>query len=517
MSAKLPILNIGAAGVNTDMDPAALAPEWFTNGINFQLKNGKIYTYGGDTLIASAPSGFGGVVIIAMPVGDSYSYIVMGATAIWLFNGSTWTNITPALFTGSVNATLWTACLLGNIAVLNHPAVGPFYYYSGIGGGLCLPLPWTATQTWQAANKYCYVMRSCRNFLFAMNMVESGVQYLNSYRWSNPAVNNGIPSTWDILDLAAIAGQANILGDGGSIIDGAPLRSAFVIYCTKQITVLTYVGGTYIWNAAQLSNAVGLLTTNCIANIFTKHVFISEDDILITDGNSIGSIMDQRLRAMIVGQLDATSYHSSFAAYNSQTKEVWICVPQVGHSAPNIAFLYSSLHDTIAIRNIAHGITGIAFGPVNTTTTTWDSDSPNTWDYDSTDWNYDTSSLFGAVVLGVAAGALYDLSQKDNSAPSGLSLTRQTCALNAEDTMNTAVAIYPLVTCSGPIMITVGAQEYYGAPIVWQPSLQFDPATDYKVDFESTGKLHSWNISTIGTNDLVLSGLTIEYVPNGVR
>ena len=99
----------------------------------------------------------------------------------------------------------------------------------------------------------------------------------------------------------------------------------------------------------------------------------------------------------------------------------------------------------------------------------------------------------------------------------GTTLERIGCQLNAPEEMNTVIAVHPSIVCTGPVSIQVGAQEFKGATIVWEAAVSFNPNTDYKADFMSTGKFHSWRISSIDIYPFILTGLEFEYITNGVR
>jgi hypothetical protein len=298
MQALSTIKLLGDVGVNYDLEPCDLPPDAFTSGNDYILRNGKIQSYTGSRLLNSGPGNTTNMSNIMYLVASTGNYYLAFGTGVYVYNGSTWTNITsvgyPVLSAG--NALLWTWCKLGAIPVCSNPQGYPQYWSPQSISQKLIDLPFSITQTWNAKGFRCKTIRAHKNFLFALGMYEGINDYPNNYRWSTAADSNGIPFTWDETDLSGIAGTASILGNSGPIVDGLTLRDAFCIYSTDSITILDYVGLPYVWKARTLSSTIGLLTANCIAEVNGIHIFLSKTDICINDGNAIRSISDRRIR-----------------------------------------------------------------------------------------------------------------------------------------------------------------------------------------------------------------------------
>ena len=520
MSKILSLNDLGSFGVNTDIEQSELDKQIFTSGQNFLLSDGKIQTFNGSTKTSAAgPFTFPGMISYHNNVGFSY-YLVLTATNILKYDGATWSDITR---TGGVpllagDEFLWTICELGTQDIMNNSHGYPIYYNVRLIPDACLDLPWDATNTWRTKAKQCKVMRSHKNFLFALGMTEGAIEYPNSYRWSNPAVNNGVPNSWDEAVIGTQAGKAEILGGGGNIIDGHSLRDAFCIYSSSHVDVLDYIGGTYVWRSRQLSTIAGILTSNCLADIFTAHIFLTDGDILYNDGNSIKSILNKRMRTMLNGAIDTTYYDRSFAVTDRKNKEVWICIPENGASLPTLAFVYNWINDTVSLRDLDGLWSSLTFGPISISTSTWaSSDEP--WNTDAVRWSFDASSPFSDSVIAInyTDNSLYTLAANDGSLAYNTTLERLSFSIESEEAVVSIKSAYPKFRSMGDVSIQIGAQDYHGAPTRWQPPIIFNPANMRKVDIRSTGKLHCWRIQSVDAIPFIFTGIDFEYEINGMR
>ena len=521
MPSPLRISNLGNQSVNFDLEPCDLPPEVFTYGTNYRLINGKVEAFNVSKTLTTPSLGFTAGML--MPVlGESGNfYLLMGKTAAYVYNGTTWTNITSAVGYGALGAgdeLLWQNCLLGQIPIVNNAQHYPEYWSPQQTSQVLQPLNFKVGSTWQAMGYHAKIIRSHMGYLFALNLSEGSTRLATSYRWSHPADTNGLPFTWDETDLTAIAGKASVGGDSGAIVDGLSLRNSFVIYCQRAIHVLDYVGGEFIWQRRLLTNNHGLLAKNCVAEALGVHYFLSDGDILSNDGNSVKSILHKKMKTKLTNNLDATYFVNSFAYTNPITKEIWFCVPENGNVLPTLAIIYNYVNDTISLRKLPGTYTGISFGPVLGTPVLW-SNTSNTWATADKVWSYDPTSQFSKTIVATdrTSSSIYSLELSDGTIDQNTILERLSLPLEGQEVAITTTAVYPHLTCTGPVNIQLGAQSFVGAPVRWKPAVSFDPNTKRKVDIRVTGTLLSWRITSIGVNQFTMSGMDIEYVVSGAR
>jgi hypothetical protein len=512
----------GDAGVNWDLEPCDLEPDYFTSGANFILRNGKIETCNGSKVIYS-PGGLSALKlskIVYVQADIDRFYLAMGLKAVYCFNGTAWSDIGSGTYSlmNAGDEFFWTYCKLGLIPIINNPQGYPQYWSPAVASQAVTNLPYAVGQTWEQKGYRCNVIRAHKNFLFALGLHEGTSYYPNKYRWSTPADNNGIPYTWDEVDLSAIAGSSSILGNAGPIVDGMTLRDSFLIYCTDSITILDYAGDANVWRARSLSQSIGLLAADCIADINSTHIFLSNNDIYVTDGNSLKSITNRRIKTKLKGLINSTHYKKSYCVVNEQNKEVWFCFPSANAIYPDTAIIYDLVNDKLSIRSIERPITSMCYGNTFISSPTWATAS-GTWETTQGNWNTDYSSVFSQDVIGIEplAGGVYNFGATDETTTAYTNLERIGVVFGDQRTVTSITRLYPHMEGSSQVSIRAGSQEFVGGPVRWADAVLFNPSTDRKVDIRTTGKLHSWSIRAIDAKPFTYSGMDIEYVVNGAR
>jgi len=542
----------GDFGVNSDIPGIDLDPSFFTSGINFKIEDGKLKSFNGSTVVATPTEGYAWNTVpitqtwdtvplattwetgsgLPQPYndaaqlcywiyGDINYYILLGSNAINAFDGASWYDFSSSggYALTAAQAFEWTVCQLGGITVINNPNhTFPEYISSAISPTKFRSLQFSPGMSWATKGIVAKVIRSHKNFLFAMNLIESGVEYPDTYRWSNPADINSIPYTWDEEDVAAIAGRSSFSGSGGSIVDGMSMRDSFCMYSKGEINLLDYTGDDFVWRARKLSSGTGLLTQNCIAEFYGKHLFLSSGDLILNDGNSLESILTGRLRSRIANSISTTYYSRSFLVTDPQRKEIWTCIPEEGHELPNLAVVYNYQTNKISLRDLPENLSAATYGSSKLVTNTWNG-SGDTWETATNPWNFNPESPFTNSIIGVdpTISGLYALSFSDRTIDYGTYLERDSYAFDSSFNVTTVLRAYPHIDCEGPVLIQFGSKYGSNNSIEWTPAVTFDPNTDRKVDLRTTGVYHAWKISSIGNNKMIYSGMDVEYVLNGVR
>lgn len=568
MTERLSINNIGTKGLNTDISPWDLPPEFLTNAFNFKVGLNSVYSTGGYADWDAPTTGFNAGFLMSSGNTSGNYWIVAGRTEVDCFDGFTFTDISSAAGYAGLSTNdelLWTGCNLGNIPVVNNPQAHPEYWSPASPGQVLQPLMWDAANTWAVQGVTCRVIRAHKNFLFALNITDV-TEKPDTYRWSTAADTNSLPVTWDETDTAYIAGVASLGGDGGDIVDGLTLRDSFIIYSRKAIDVLDYTGGEFIWKRRELSDTIGCLNTNCVVEANGFHYFISQNDVMRTDGTTIESIIHGSIKNKFLDELDYTRFRMCFVMHNANKKEVWFCIPTGGTDYASRAYVYNWQEKTWAIRdlpNCAYAAFGILYagtvGPAGLggdgygdnsgapagASPTW-ANWAGTWENQSGTWNSGSFGLGTTTTLPDGTPDpggtpyTYNLQTEFADAPvcvlnsdsslkilepiSGItSGTRQTTLertnfpLDGLQQVTTITEVYPKIRGISPVSIQFGSHKLPGGSITWKPAITFTPGTDRKLNIRSTGSLHAWRIVSEGITDWELTGMDIVYERNGVR
>ena len=515
------ILNLpklASRGLNSDVDPWDLPPEFITHGANFRIDAGSVQSYGGHSVIATAPTLFDPGYMILARTKVSPFLVMPGSDKIYSYIGGTYIDISGGISVSSDDVFKWSGCLNGSIVVLNNIELYPIYW---AGSGDFITLPWSIDDdtTWQDKGYSCEVMRQHKNYLIALNLRED-IDKPDSFRWSHPADENGIPFTWDEFASNGTAGIQALGGDGGHIVDGLSLRDSFIIYSQNAINVLDLSGDEFIWRRRELSATVGLLSKDCVVEVKGVHYFLSLGDILTNDGNTVRSIAHNIIQDRLATNINTEFVSRSFAFRNDKRKEVWFCVPEGTSETVNIAYIYQWRDQTWSVRDLPSGTSFLIVAPESSPVETYELDDSITYD-DRTDKYSDGVAEVSfdnfAYATNNTSSELHLLENKIPVDDLDTVLERTDMALPDQIAVTTLTRLYPHIKGANPVRIQVGSQDRAGGSVRWKPYQVFDPKTQRKVDIRTTGALHAWRILSEGKGEFTFSGMDVEYQIDGIR
>jgi hypothetical protein len=450
---------------------------------------------------------------------DGDYWIVAGQSAVYKYDGATWTDISSATGYGTLTLNdreLWTSCQIGKIPVVNNSKLYPEYY---VPGSPLQPLIFDATRDWSDVNQKCKVIRAHKNILFGLHLDDAGVDSPDTYRWSHPADTNGIPSSWDETDRFFLAGKASLGGDGGKIIDGASLGDRFYLYSEKAVDVLDYTGDVFVWNRREVSNVTGVLSKECIVQQAGLHFLIVDGDIVVNNGQELKSIASNRVKKRINNNLNAEFYNRAFAVGNEHLKEVWFCFPEANSQYVTTAYIYNTDTDTWSIKELSQDVLlGAAYGKHTYSDTAFDS-VVGTFQDQFQPFGSTLGSPLNNTIVGIDAssGYLVTLDPKYSQEDLDTIIERTNVPVEGHVKVTTITSIIPHIKASGAVSIQVGSHDFAGSPVRWKAPIAFDPNTQRKISVRTTGELHAWRVSSIGSVGFELSGMDIIYEEAGLR
>lgn len=560
----MPILNvrnIGSVGVNSDIEPWDLPPDALTDGINYRLSANKLQSVGGTKPVAPASGDQIGHITQSTDFSGNSTWVLCGENSIKLYDGQGFTDIGNSLVRdarfANLDPTKWSSCRIGQVVFLNHPQLYPVYWVDGQGSAdPAKPLDWHINaETWDSVGNSCRIIRAHKNFVFALGMQEGSEEYRDKIWWSHPAEPNGIPFSWRPTSEQpdSIAGWVN-LGRGGSIVGGESLRDSFVVYSEEAVNVMDFTGDALGWRRRSVSSAAGLASKEALVEVQGTHFFISPGDIQTFDGNSIGSIMHNRLRKRLASRANIDALGNSWAAHNPAFTEIWFAVPESGDDTPRIAYAFNYRDNNWSIRDLEKPFRHAHFGVTpQASETTWSS-FDQTWDEVREAWAMSGDAPFNSNLLGVTGDEIHDIDVLNetfsddftsldgkvwdtfpgewDAAPvswdevdprlnytrSPTIIRRTDLPIGGHEANTTITRVYPLVEGTAPIQIRVGSQQQAGGPIKWAGDYRtFIPGKDRKIDVRTTGEVHCYEVKSEGGSFFNMTGMDIEFVPAGVR
>ena len=342
--ADIEINDLTSYGVIRDVEAHQLPPEAFSFGENIRFCAEGVERIGGQAQIFGTP---GVAPHFTLPVQSASQtfWLYVSLTKGYVWDGSAHTNITRQTAAVDVNYTgsftrEWNGTLLGGVPILNN-GVDPPQYWATLSTATKL----AALANWPASTT-AKVLRAFGPYLLALNVTKSGTIYPHMVKWSHPADPGSVPSSWDNTDSTKDAGE-NDLPDvqAGTIQDGLPLGNRFFVYKEGSVWRMTQIGGQFIFDfgTSAFIETAGLLTARALAitGDGTRHVFASQDDILVHNGNDVESVLSERYKRYLFNAIDSTNYKNCFMYTDPYNNEVVFCYPESGQTNPNRALIWN--------------------------------------------------------------------------------------------------------------------------------------------------------------------------------
>lgn len=338
MAVKARVRNLGAIGIIKDIPPFDLPTNAWTDGLNVRFKKSHVEKMGGraPAYTARKPPG---IPLACLPRTNTEAKIYATGTKIYRIEGDTYID-SSRLKAGSTTETdnyqagedsPWSSTNLSNAIVLTNKRDNPQGLVPNAEHFIDLP-GWGKAGKADTAPKHwtCNVIRSYKNYLVALNMVEEGVELPQRIRWSNVAEVNNLPPDW-IQDDETKDGGFNDLSDcRGALIDGLSLRDSFVVYTDKETYTMDYVGGTLIFQFKKLFSDSGILAQNCAVEFEGQHFVISRDDIFTHNGSVKTPIASNRIKQYLIEEISSINPQATRVIAMPTHKEIWVCYVSTG-------------------------------------------------------------------------------------------------------------------------------------------------------------------------------------------
>lgn len=532
----LPLRNLGKIGVITDVNAVDLPPEALTSARNVRFRNGTITNAHVWREAIASPTGGTPVLLFQgkkTNAGDILGYVTSDGKAYHVVNGTA-DEVTPPAYSPAASVAPRTFTTLQGVYYLNQEDRVPWYFKS-------TSTDYANLTNWDA-NHRCKSLRSYKDFLIALNITKSGTTYKNLVKWSNIALYDSVPDSWDPADLTKSAGENTIAEIQTDILDGMPLRNSFVIYATDQAWSMEYTQGVEVFQFFKLFGDRGIVNTNCVAEVDGMHFVFDDNDIYMHDGVSPAkSICDKRVRDYIFKDMDLTKATKFFVHHEKTAGEVWFCFntkksglkwPGADCTYCNYAAAYNYLEDTWTFHDLPNVSSMIAVSWQVTPTYT----TSSALTYDGTGTSYaetipnNTYNSFGA---SIAQGTIATtrITQCDSGLGTALPFQYVTelvvvpyterLGLDLDEivpeirTYKNYRSIYPQVTCqdtSAPFSFKFGGVDMPQQSVEWESLQSFEPTTDYKIDTRARGRYLSWYFQGANNNSYTLSGFDLDFV-----
>ena len=538
MGNNFPIRDLGSVGVISDKSSYNIPVNAFSEALNVRFDEGKVRR---SPIFRNVKGSLGFTPRFSYGVVPSTGYdsvlMISDAYVIKEYNSGTVSDRSGSI-SGSSDPRPYTGTTLSSVTYINRQDRVPIFRTSA-------GTNFADLTNWPTSYR-CASLRSYNDFLIALNTTEGSSNFPTRVRWSNIALADNVPDSWDETDLTKSAGFNDLGEMQTGIIDGMPLGSNFIVYSSDQVWLMEFVGGTFIFNFRKLFTDCGLINQNCVVEVDGKHYAFGAFDIYVHDGTSKQSICDERVRTFIYNGLNNTAKERFFVQHNPTLNEIYFCylsgdnlVNFPNATRCNRAAVYNYRNDTWAfmdLPNVSSGTVANVNSIVTYATASGLTYALTGGTYYAQEDSFDRHTLMVGEdnsADGITSDKLYalDLSdigrvafQLDTEAikPAsvervGIDLDETKVPLSGYKVVN---AIYPQATTTNSnksITFTFGASDIPNSDPTYGNSTVFNTGTDYKIDSRSAGRYLSYKILVSDNKDFEVSGFDIDISATGAR
>ena len=312
----------------------------------------------------------------------------------------------------------------------------------------------------------------------------------------------------------------------GDLTDGVdwgqrllPLSNYVVAYKERSIQVLSYVGGTLVWDKRPAIIGTGLLAPRAIVDLGDEHIFIGPDNIY--SFNLIEpSIAGDDISKAFFEILDPDKSHLITGFFIEEVPEAWFVFVSTSSpdGLPDKALVYNTDTKAWSIRDMPM----MAFGYYNLRDEgIWDTDE-DTWDSDDSAWDSSTKLANAPINLcGDSQGIIYvfDGNSKDGA---DLDCFIRTKLFDFENPfqLKRAKRIQFMVSREGPynLQVRVGSAANVDEEISWSTpkNMSLDKTSPPWVDIDVTARYMMFEFATLQKDQpFRITGYSIYYDERG--
>jgi len=510
--------DVGKLGVVRDVDPYDLPEGAWTAAENIRFDDGFIRKFSGHS------QKFGAATVAPyylLPVpGNTISYLMyMGANKVYVTDGTAHTNITRQTTGVDVNYSMltglgWTGCVITGLPIITNGIDHPQQWSPVDPLTKLTALKYDGSSTWATKNYKAKVFRTFKSFLVALDITKGVTRYGKMVKWSSPAVSGSLPATWDEADTTADAGETDLSGSSGDVIDCLTLRDTNIIYKEDSTYGMTYTGSNDVFSFPEIFKTSGIMSRNCAAEFFGKHIVLTTDDLIVHDGHSIESVIDKKNKKWLFSNLDYSAYSRSYLVMNYKLSEAWICFPSAS-GYPNKALVWNYKDNTYGVRELPNSpyITSAAVSSLpaltwDTYTGTWDTITAPSWD------SRTYSPADKAIIMASTNIFQCDATNQFNGTSFTAYIERRGLSFGDPTRTKLITRIWPRMTSSGPVTFRISGTYNKNDAITWT-DYTFDPSTSQSIDCLVKGRYIGIRIQSSTDIEWSLNSFDVEYEMGG--
>ena len=505
----LPVREMGAHGVISDVLPWDLPSGAFSDARNVEFRDGAVQKSAGYLSVAAVLSSAAWMQLY--DDGFSKQLVYASASDLWLMGSGTWTNVG----TGFAASTEWHSVPFGTHCIFNNAIDAPVQ--KGPTDLVFAALPgWPATWT-------CNLIRAYKDFLVAAVVSENGVLVSNTLYWSDAAPPNELPGTW-APGGSSLAGFITIPGDGGEIVEMRPLGDSLIIYTQAGAYALTFTGQADApMTLRRLPITGGAAARECVIQFENRHFVVGATRIYVHDTVSQAYPLESKTESRFYAQAGP---RLPLTRVTSDQRNNDILVYYQTESATGLdrdrLMKWGTLDQCATFLDLP-GVSCISLAFVPTDGTRWSGLGSAKWsDFGAIRWanlggprntigvfylSPRALSLYRAEVGSLAAGQAFT----GFAERIGIDLDQE--GLKLGDRRAMVRHLYPQISGTGTVRIFVGYSNAPDTGILWKGPILLDLDGNpqrYRVDAIGHGRYLSWRIEHAESGSFRMSGMDVD-------
>lgn len=525
---------IGNSGINTDDSVFNLSPTTWTDCNNVGFRENAIYRLLGfqSAAVLGTPSAtpfflfkgkdgvqaneyfiYAGLNKVFAIIGDSNVHNNITRTT------STASNVADVNYSATIN-NAWQAGVINGIMVLNNGTDIPQKWIQALSTQNLLNLDgWTSV----AGTLRATVVRPFKNYLIAGDITKGGVRFPQMIKWSTSASAGNVPLSWDETNATNDAGEFELSETADYFVDMLPLRDINAIYKENTVWGMRFIGFPFVFQFFKIFSEFGAIAKNCVVEFKDRHVVLTNDDVIIHDGQSYESLVDNRVREGIFNSIDPDSKSNCFVFYDVKRAEIYIGIPTTS-SYPDVIWIYNTRYRTWSKRSLPSVNSIISdFGVVQASI--WDSVT-TIWDNYIGAWNAGAVATGELIMISSDSNKIFKLNSGNTADGSALNsfIVKQGISWKDQSFEQDNVelkflsSVRPEISASTSVQVSIslGVQFKPTDTIDYSPAIPFKPGTDEIVFFNRAGRYFSFRFETLSGAVWELKSMAIDINPIGL-
>lgn len=408
----------------------------------------------------------------------------------------------------------WTSGVSGGILFMNNPKDFPVFWIGDRAERMRFMPAWDKTHRANA-------MRTFKNYLVAFGITKDKTHYPHLMKWSTSAEPGSLPSSWDEANVTQDAGELLLSDTMDRAMDAAQLGDALIAYKRRSAYSIRFIGEPFIFQTQKLTGNTGVFQVDCVGQTPVGHVVLTEDDVVLNSGQGFVSIAEGKVRDYIRDNINYyENKNASFVAVNEGMSEVLICIPSSADRSCGVALIWN-WNDRQWGKALLGKVTCAAHGPLflQFSSARWNAPGMR-WSAPGMRWNQSSQRSKDDRLLLAQTGKITMFDDPSYADEAHLSrLTRS--GMWFDDAQMLKIlrsasprfggighAPHPL----GSVQIAFGQAPFAGAQAVFDAPMEYDPATQIKVDGFMQGRFLSLQIQG---RDWRLRAIDLDVVSGG--